>query len=279
MFAAEVFTRLTVGQTFSRSFAIFLERWDLFLLVASVVYIPFFLFMVTYSSALGEATVASIEKATNGEYDPDYDPMEEAFNQMFVTLQGSMGKLAAESTFLNLVGILGTAAVAITVAEMYAERMPNAFESGKKGLSQYCDLFCAGFLVQCAFAVLLVLAITVMFLCYSSQNSFLIFLGILVCIGVFMVIIFIAVAMMIVAPTIMVEKLGPVQAVKRCWELAYNNRCYIFCTSYCLSLVNGFATSIWGGIFFGGNPMAQFTPFGALIMSLPFLIFFPANAM
>ena len=94
------------------------------------------------------------------------------------------------------------------------------------------------------------------------------------------VLVYVLVSLMIIAPVVMIEGKSPIDSIKRCWELASNNRCYIFCTVFCLALIYYAAQLILAAIVMAaGGTDAIMSTFGAIIMYLPVLAFLPLTVM
>merc|ERR1712224_750433 len=88
--------------------------------------------------------------------------------------------------------------------------------------------------------------------------------------------IYVFVCMIILSPAIVIENLGPIDGIKRTWELAQNNRCYIFCTLLCFGFIYNISILIISGTIanFVGND-AVFSPWGIFVSMLPTIIYLP----
>ena len=53
--SADGFYRLTAGGTFGRAFAIFAKRWDLFLIISGIIYIPLILMAISLANIIGSS--------------------------------------------------------------------------------------------------------------------------------------------------------------------------------------------------------------------------------
>jgi len=294
-FANNPFQRITGGATFSRSFAIFMERYDLFLVLSGMIFIPLALMTATITHFIGSSMATMTQAMDTTYYEPDSSADSYAYDStnyydssanmdsitadfasnMASNMAAFGGQLVLEYILLMIVSIAGRAAMAYAVAEMYAGRDPNWRNCLKLGFSRWCDLFGAAFLVGfgIGFANGLVQAIF-MLLLYTQSTI----VAILASVGILawhVVIIFVLVSLMILAPVIMVEGQGPIKSIKRSLLLSWNNRCYIFCTVFCLALVGYTMQVIIALILYSASPSLMASGFGAVISLLPALIFVP----
>ena len=286
----DVFQRLTFGQTYSRAWAIFGERWDVFLMTACLVFLPYTLFMISYLNFLGQV-VAESQKGANDTNDNgrngynsysngDASTAQDPFAEALAHTHGEMGKLVAEMIFYLIFGILGGAAMSHAVAAWYTGQYhPTLKECWKQAFGRFCQIFGASALVGVGVAVVYFVTILIVVLLCATRNAQSILLAIALLICFFVTLIYVYVAMMLATPVIMVENKGPVDTIARCWELANNSRCFIFCTLFVFVFCFNIVTGVVNGLVFSGNPMGRFTAWGALLQTLPMIVLLPATIM
>jgi lysylphosphatidylglycerol synthetase-like protein (DUF2156 family) len=181
---------------------------------------------------------------------------------------------------LWLFDIAGEAAMAYAVAELYVGRDPNWLDCLKKGFSRWCDVFGSVALVSFGLNVLNAFVQFIVALVASTNNNNLTLLAMLAMIAWMLFITYVMVSLMILAPVIMVEGTGPIKSIKRCWELSWGNRCYIFCTIFCLGMLNYTVQIVLTGIFLGtGGQDVSFSSGSAFLVILPALIYIPLAVM
>jgi len=307
MFASDPFQRLTAGGTFNRTLHIFWQRYDLFLIITGIIFVPLSLLNVSYSRFLGTSMHTMLDTLNamqvqqninpetgayeNSTYDPyhysssnssssavpEYDPLIDA---LLSNLNSFGSQFVLEYLALLLFGIAGEAAMAYAVAELYVGRDPNWLDCLKKGFSRWCDVFGSAALVGLGMGVLNAFVQIIVVLVAVTGSNALAFLAILVTIAWIVVVIYVMVSMMILAPVIIVEGTGPISSIRRCWELSWGNRCYIFCTIFCLSSLYYTVQIILTGILLStGGQDAVFSSGGAFLVILPALIYLPLAVM
>jgi hypothetical protein len=268
------FTRLSLSGTYDRAYSIFREQWLLFLTVAAAAFVPLILILITYGREVGEVFVDAKDAAASGEtFDFSGD--------LLTHMKAVLTKLTIEWIFQTLVGTTAQAAISFTVAHMYTERLSSLKECVKKSVQRFCNIFLAGLLVGLGLLVAcIVVGIVYGILFALFGNTFLtIFGGILVGFTFAVAYVYLSVAVILVPPVVMIENRNPVQTIKRCWELAYNNRCYIFCTIFLVAVANNIISRIILAVMALVDPSAPFSPWGLVCASGTFLFFFPYMAM
>eukprot|EP00539_Tryblionella_compressa_P000178 CAMPEP_0178746464 /NCGR_PEP_ID=MMETSP0744-20121128/7823_1 /TAXON_ID=913974 /ORGANISM="Nitzschia punctata, Strain CCMP561" /LENGTH=268 /DNA_ID=CAMNT_0020399677 /DNA_START=340 /DNA_END=1146 /DNA_ORIENTATION=+ len=187
-----------------------------------------------------------------------------------------MIQFTLEYVAFMFIAIAGQAAMAYATAEMYAAREPSWSACLKKGFTRWCDIFGAAFLVGFGMGVCNIFIQLIAVNLLASKTSFLIFLGFLLLVAYYVVIVYVMVSLVILTPVIMVEGTGPIKSIKRCWELSWDNRCYIFCTAFCLSLVYyAFQLVLYLLLSAIGGTEAVFSWWGALVLISPSIIYLP----
>lgn len=318
MFSSDPFQRLTAGGTFNRTFRIFMQRYDLFLIIAGIIFVPLALISITIMRCFGtsmQTVLGAMEiqhsgddaYASGGNYnnnsgdnaypsdgvynnnngDPyvysNYDGTDPMAAALLSNMRTFGCQFVLEYVALLILGIAGKAAIAYAVAELYAGRDPSWLDCLKKGFSRWCDVFGAAMLVGLGIAlcnIFVEITIAVLAVIGGDNNGFMMFLILLVVIAWFVFIAYVMVSLMILAPVIMVEGSGPINSIKRSWELSWNNRCYIFCTIFCFCMIYYVVQIILSAIVMtAGGPGAVLSVWGAFVIILPAFLYLPLAVM
>ena len=308
MFSSDPFHRITAGGTFQRTFQIFAANYKVFLIMSGIIFLPLSLVSITMNQILGSSWHTVIDGSMNNNdnnnnnnslldsasfngtyYDPHSTTTATAtaagsdpFNDALMQNMSRFGtQFVVEYIVLLIVSIAGKSAMSFAVAEMYVGRDPSWLDCYKKGMSRWCAVF--GDAVLVGFGVGLcqfVIEIFVVILIFLVHNYFMTFLAFLIIAAWLVVLTYVMVSLMILAPVIMVESTGPINAINRCWELSNNNRCYIFCTAFCLFLVYYAFQLVLSAILFAmGGGDAAYSIGGAFLVVLPALIYVPLQVM
>lgn len=270
------FTRLGVGGTFSRTFTIFRERWVDFLTISAVIFVPFLFFMVTI---LG--MTLSVNKAVAQEMEQEDGTVDPAdFLSIYKsTFHHVIGQLVVEQIFYILIGIAARAMMAMMVAELYADRRPSLMECFQKTLRLFCNIFCAGFIVGGVMMLGYVLLVLIIVLCIYAQSGLVWLLGVGVFLAAMVAMVYVSVSMMLLSAVVMVEQKGPMEAIRRCWDLASGHRCFLYCTVFLLSLANYIFQQIVAAIFLGSDPDQRASVFGCLVQFASLVFVLPLAAI
>lgn len=298
MFSSDPFQRLTAGGTFNRTFKIFAQRYDLFLIISGFVFIPLVAIMITVFQNVGFSMHTMMDGMVSQQNTTFYNNFDDvvlfstdAPSSQYLGAGGSenmdqeggatqVNNLSWQFVIEYVVFICfafgGKAAMAHAVAELYAGRDPSWFDCCKKGFQRWCDIFLA-VMLMCLVVFGCQVVVNILFLlAVITQVRIIVFLGFLLMMAWMVCYLFALVSLSLLAPVIMVESSGPVQAIKRCWELSWNNRCYIFCTIYCFSVMYYVVQLLFyvvlasaGGVDF------VFSALGAFLIMLPVWIYLP----
>lgn len=234
-----LFRRLTAGDTYNRTLSIYQQRYDLFLTIAAVVLGPIVVALVltTVFFAANMEKLNDAASSMQNQQDP-YDSDIPDIPQGFFAFGGFI--LFEVGLYFVLV-IVGQAAMTRAVAEMYVGRTPNWKDCLKEGFKSFCPIICTSLLAGLAFLIAYFIAFIAMGIVIGIGDALFgdTVAGLAAVLGgsaIAVAYVYFFVALMTLTPTIVVEKKGPVDAIYRCWELANNNRCYIFCTAFGLAL-------------------------------------------
>jgi hypothetical protein len=272
---SDIFVPLRFCQLFSRSFSLFVERWDLFLPIAVLWYIPNVLLLWRLPNATTMATAfedAAGDDATNA--DAGEDAAEQQSQEQEEAVVGEVFARLYLGLFLTtLISIMARTAISMAVAAMYNRGNPKTIWCLQKILSMNFIGLLGAFLFlgvgsSVCFSVCMII---VMILWISNQVIFQI-LGVLIGVAVAAAFLCLALAFTIIVPVVMIEQKGPVHGVTRTFELLVKDFCLVFGVLLLLNLA-GFTISE----AMTRLPLDGFL--GAAVKSLPSLFLLPFDAI
>jgi hypothetical protein len=290
VFRSDPFQRLTAGGTFSRAFQILTSRYDLFFSIACFIFVPQLVLQITLSHSTGSSfqTMNAFlnQNMAAASYDAPTDLNDAQKEAVADALVPDMMKVSAqvamEYIILMVFAVAGNAAMCHAVAELYADRYPTWLASLRKGFSRWCDVFGATMLFSVGLSLGYLVCVVGIFILSMLMPGWVVALfGFLVAVVFLVFACYISVSLMILQPVIMVEGKGPIDSIKRCWELSSNNRCYIYCTSFCLALTSIVVQSV---LFLmlsaaAGGTEGVHLGWAAFVMSLPTMVYAPLSSM
>jgi hypothetical protein len=262
-FSNDPFVWLNFGNVYARSFALLLERLDLFMVIATIMYIPYLLIQFTFP-ALDQADPT----------DPATNPLlgDDADGNPTQLLLGPMAALYGELFFSAICGVLGQAAIVLAVGQMYIHGHPDTLVCLKKGFGRFCTLFCGQLIISFGIGFALAICFVIALGLFMTDIGLFKLLAFIVAAGGFVAYFYIAIAMTLYIPAVMIEGKGAIDALKRSVELVSKDFCFVFCTSFCFSLIMGVVS----------NVIRLFTMDGMLgtaLAKLPFLFQFPLSSI
>jgi len=261
----EPFEYLTFGGTFGRTFSLWFDRFDFFTSIAGVVLIPFAVLNISVGLL---AAIWIVEE----EEIPDFHPKHIPTVIFIFGLQFAVYTLAT---------IIGKGAIILGVARMYVGQQVTLMECLRDTWAKKMPLISVslilGFMMICGTAVLAVFVS----LAASFPNPLTIFLAVMVGLIIVSGGGYTYVGLVLANPSIMIENFsGPVQGIKRSWELASGSRCYLLCTLFCLWFLNDMVSRLLHNIFVTGDIMdVVFSIAGLVVSVVPLLIYFPMHAI
>jgi len=297
MFSSDPFQRLTAGGTFHRTFKIFAQRYDLFLIISGFVFVPLVPLMITVFQNIGFSMHTMmggwIPPQPNTTIDFDdaflFSTMAPSFNSngdvedstnAATQMTNLSWQFVVEYVVFLCFAFAGRVAMAHAVAELYAGRDPSWLDCCKKGLQRWCDIFLAFMLMNAMVFGCQVVVNILLMLAILTKIRIIMVLGFLLVVAWMVAFLFAMVSLSLLAPVIMVEGTRPVQSIKRCWELSWNNRCYIFCTIFCLCMMYYVVQLLLYVILAStGGVDFVFSALGAFLIMLPAWIYLPMAIM
>ena len=261
----EPFEYLTFGGTFSRTFSLWMDRWEFFSIIAGIVLLPFTVLFVTV------ALVAAIWIVEEDEI-PDFHPKH---LPLVISIFGLQYLVYSVAT------IIGRGAISLGVARMYVGQPVTVMECMKEAWAKKCTLISVSAIMGAAMLVCVFIVSMFIGIATASPNGLTIFLAVVTTLVVVAGGFYGYVGIVLTNPSIMIENLsGPIHGMKRSWELVAGSRCYLICALFCLWLMNDLVSRLFHNLFVGGDVMDMyFTIVGILISVLPLVVYFPVHAM
>jgi hypothetical protein len=259
------FEYLTFGGTFGRTFSLWIDRFDFFTSIAGIVLIPFAVLNISVGLL---AAIWIVEEEEIPDFHPKHIPL-----VIFI--------FALQYVVYALTTVIGKGAIILAVARMYVGQQVTLMECLKDTWAKKMPLVSVALFV--GLAMLLTAAALAVFVGIAAAypNPFTIFLAIMAGIVSVSGGLYGFIGVVLANPTIMIENFsGPVQGIKRSWELATGSRCYLLCTLFCLWFLNDMVSRLLHNIFVTGDIMDVVFSFAGLVVSVvPLLLYFPLHAM
>lgn len=213
----EMFEYLTFGGTFGRVFRLFFDRFDVFMGISLVFFIPYAILALTLVAGL----------VTGGD---DYFENGEAPKIAILT--------AVDLLIYELACVIGQGAISIAVADIYIGRRPGWGTCLKRAWVAKWALVCSSMMLHGPLFLGLALPISLMLFLYSLSSVASALFMLLVVTACLFGAIFWYSGLIMSSPAIAIENCSsPVTGMKRSWELSTGSRCYVL--------------SIMIGLFFG----------------------------
>ena len=261
----EPFEYLTFGGTFSRTFSLWMERAEFFSTIAGIVLVPFTVLFVTI------ALVAAIWIVEEDEI-PDFHPKHIPLVTFIFGLQYLVYSLAT---------IIGRGAISVGVARMYVGQPVTVMQCLKDAWAKKCTLIAVSAIMGSGMLIGVIVVSIFIGIAVASPNGLTIFLAVITSLAVIAAGFYWYVGIVLTNAAIMIENFsGPIQGMKRSWELVAGSRCYLICALFCLWLMNDLVSRLFHNLFVGGDVMdVFFSIVGILISVLPLVVYFPLHAM
>jgi hypothetical protein len=258
---------LSFGATFSRTFSIFFDRFDLFLALSAIVLVPFCIIAITLA-------IFFISLALREDEIPNFHPKH-------LPLIGSI--VGLQILLYAVITIVGRGAMIRAVAEMYlgdGSHAVNWMKCFKKSLEQFWSLLGASVMVVGGLVLLAILPVFVVMMAMIHTNFLWVILACIVLLAFVIAGVYIFISFIMASPAIIIEQRTALEGLQRSWELSSGSRCYIMCTLFCLWFVNNLVSRLLSNMFMNGDAMdLLFSVAGIVVTVLPMLVFFPLHAM
>jgi len=260
------FHQLSLGETLCKTVQIFFSRIDVFLPLALIVTVP-----VAITSLLFATYLAGLEKRDN--HFDFWDFFEEHLGLC-------ISYFLFQAIFSIALFFSAEGAMVFATAEIQAEKSPQWFSCVCRGFHNVTKLICARVLVWFFLASTLSLLLGLSFALVQTRLSSVYFLVTLLSISYLGVCFTVWMTMMILYPVILIEKKGPVAAIRRSFSLARGMRCYFFCSAMCLWITKLVALGVLQSIFADASKVSSLISVaGVLVTSLGSLFSIPLTTM
>lgn len=263
------YQRLSLGEVFSRTFSIFFSRFDVFMPISALVHVPLFLyfFIMTF-------LVVDSKRHMNDNGTPDVDYV--------IRLGREIVVLAVLSTLgFIIITCVGRGAICTAVGEIYLDMSPEWKAGLKTGMKSLGPLIVASLIVGLG----LVLSFLVVFVCavelvaVDEKTGITTFLGVIIMVLLFPAFLFVAVKFLLTVPAIMVEGKGPIDAIKRSWELTNIGYCFIFCAYFLFEVAKAVIQNLFISIIMAGRDPALAPFIRSFANTIPSIFYLPLLAM
>mmetsp|Transcript_9291 Transcript_9291/g.20092 ORF Transcript_9291/g.20092 Transcript_9291/m.20092 type:complete len:342 (+) Transcript_9291:226-1251(+) len=272
----ELFTHLSLGQVFSRSINVFIDRFDVFMTMSAVVVVPAAIFGTLIGVVMGmEAVMAA-------KMDPD-DPDAQAMDIMQFLLNHAAGVVIV--MLLNIIvstitTLVGEGAMVRSAADTYAAQPQGWFTCAKLAFEKFCSLLTSSLAVSACIWGGLLFCLMILGGALKAEAPFLAFLGFIALVGYGIALVYFLSSVMLIFPVIMVENKGPINAIRRSMEISEGRRCYLFCAIFIVYVAKVIVAQLLHNIFNGDNPLATvLSPAGILVSFIPDLLYLPINSI
>jgi hypothetical protein len=188
---------LSFGATFSRTFSLFADRFDVFLALSAIVLVPFCILVITITLFTISSVIRSAEI-------PEFHPTH-------LPLMGSI--FALQAILYAVVTIVGRGAMIRAVAEMYLGegRQVNWYACLRKSLEQFWSLLGASMMV--AGGMILGAMIPFFFIIMASVHTNVIWIMLACTVGITFLVagVFIFISLIMSSPAIVIEQRTAIQ--------------------------------------------------------------------
>jgi len=230
----DFFERVSLGQAYSRMFSIFGNRIDVFLLLSAVSYIPLGLFLIILVPLV--FSEITYENKHYGEPNP--------------TTMTEIVVFSAISFVLRIIfDSIGSAAMSHAVGKHYLGLPLNALESLKWAFRKTCALLGSAALLALFVGLGMGAAIAVFMLLVAvaaqEDQNWPVTLGYYVMIFGMLAVLLVTVKFDLAVQAITIENKGPIDGLKRSWELTHSGYGFLFCTLFIFGVVTAIVISIF----------------------------------
>ena len=269
----DLFRRLGVGEIMSSMLNLFFGKgyFQHFLIISFIVNAPFAVISFFFTMAINRTI-----KHMTDDFDEDpsnYDP-----SNAIITLYTELIEYVVVQVLLyTLLTVIGAAAISKSVGEIYIDKVPNLKQSFRTATNLLAVIFGAWglvFLAYVAFALTVFIAALILSLLPDPLDL----------IGFLLLFLFSAVALFVVQfrtalliPAIVIEKKGPINAIKRSWELTGYGICLVFCSLFLMFCVNVIIALIWAMLV--GVVFAPASSGAAIFNLVPVFFTFPLQGI
>ena len=269
----DLFQRLGVGEIMSSMLNLFFGKdyFRHFLIISFIVNAPFAVVSFFFTMAINR-TIKHMED------DIDEDPNNYDPSDAISTLYTEMIEYVVVQVLLYaLLSVIGVAAISKSVGEIYTDNVPNlkqSFCTATNLLGVILGAWGLVLLAYVAFALTVLIAALILSLLPDPFDLVGFLLLFLIC-GVAIFVVQVRTALLI--PAIVIEKKGPISAIKRSWELTGYGICLAFCSLFLMFCASIIITLIWALLV--GVVFAPASVGAAILNTVPLFFTFPLQGI
>ena len=270
-----MFTHLSLGKVVSRTVGVFVDRFDVYMTISAIVLVPIIVLLIIFSIVL-ELEELEMNKMNHG---GGGTGSTNAGDELAVEVIGFFTQhhkavmlfVIMDTIFYLFMLVLGEGAVTRAVADFYASQTTYGWYVNLKVTTYHH--FYSLFVIAIMIGSILSLGRRLVF---SVPFAFMIILGFFYVIGMGFLIAFVSLSY----PAVIVENIGPINALKRSMELSEGRRCYVFGSVFGFLVVKELIKMLLINIFNpSGKAMASITPIGIMISFVPELMYMPLTSI
>ena len=293
-----LFVHLTLGQVFSRTVNLFADRFPLYMTLSVIVSIPAVLLGTMISAVIGMSIVKSVIDSSSTSSGTDiFGPgsgdvfsggsVEPTFGLIDV-MAGLMHHIGGVFTVVVLQ--MGVSAAVTLIAEGGMVRAAaDTYTAQPQGWVTCLTMAAQQFVSLSGAAAIRLGVITGGFIIISIfvalwvawRSAFAFFLVFVVMVMVMLALAYFILSICLFMPVIVVENKGPVDSIRRSFELSQGRRCYVFCGIFILWVMEMVVQQFLANLF-GVSTMplsSLLTPIGVFVSFLGNLMYMPLTAI
>jgi hypothetical protein len=261
----EPFEYLTFGGTFSRTFGLLIDRFDLFMGITGIVMIPYTILLVTLGIFIASVVIREEEV-------PEFHPTHLPTIILVVLVQMICYEFAT---------VIGQGAISQAVSMLYVGQSPNWYQCVVAAWNKKWPLIGSSVLLYGGLFVAFIPTWIIIVLAVTIPNGFTIALAVLVGIAYVVMGQYVFIGLIMTSPAIMIEgHRSPIKGMTRSWELASGSRVYLLCTMFCLWFMGNLVSRLLNNMFVTGDIMdLMFSIVGVVVTVIPMILFFPLHGM
>ena len=276
-----MFTHLSLGKVVSRTVGVFVDRFDVYMTISAIVLVPIILLLIIFSIVLEleELEMNKMNHGGTGTGTGSNTNNHNAGDELAVEVIGFFTQhhkavmlfVIMDTIFYLFMLVLGEGAVTRAVADFYASQTTYGWYVNLK-LTTYHHFYSL-FVIAIMIGSILSLGRRLVF---SVPFAFMIILGFFYVIGMGFLIAFVSLSY----PAVIVENIGPINALKRSMVISEGRRCYVFGSVFGFLVVKELIKMLLINIFNpSGKAMASITPIGIMISFVPELMYMPLTSI
>lgn len=260
----EPFEYLTFGSTFSRTFGILVDCFDVFMALSAIAVIPYAI-LITTVSIVGVVFIIEEDQI------PDFH---------FKHLPLILAVLTIQLIVHILFTIAGRGAIVRAVALMYIGQRPTWLSCLKEAWKHRGSLFCASSIICGALILAFILPFAFTTIAVTNPNVFTVTIAVLLDLVFIVAVVFGYIGTVMAYPAIVIENFKGLQGIQRSWDLSSGSRCYLLCALFCMWFVNNLVSRLLHNMFTTNDVMdVLFSIVGIVVEVLPMLLFFPLHTI